>query len=148
MTENNDFYKNLLKGKIAEQIIECLFLEAGIQIFKFGYENYFPEILRQNNKLKGEVATHIKQQSDFIFIDNENTLHYLEVKYRKNCFLNDEQIEKYPEFIIEVNSTSIECLNKKDEFPKFKHLREYKEFDNIKDDLLSKYMELTKDIYN
>lgn len=73
-----------LKGKLAESIVEYMFLASGVTIFSSGAENY-SELMRQMLRAKGiydEDAKPIFNIPDFTIINGDH-LEFVEVKYRQ-----------------------------------------------------------------
>ena len=150
--KHNSFQENLLLGKIAEQIVESIFSESDVPIFRYGYENFLPQ-LQGNHNLEGNLVDEIKSQSDFIFIDEEKRLHYLEVKYRKNkkslkSLIQDiQEDDLYPEFVIGITKKRIYAIDFSQKYPELKNLTQYPEFKNISKKIILKYLDYVKKIY-
>ena len=108
---------NVIKGRIAETIIEELFRSLEFQVFKFGMENTIPgikELLRGSND---EVALGIRRMPDLV-VFKHGRAHFIEVKFRKDenfCIddLEDEEDEyPYPNaLIVVVSQNHIKCLS-------------------------------------
>jgi len=94
MTDQN-FSKNLIKGKIAQIIFEQMFREQGeYTVIPFGYENILPEIFPQRNNFEGaqKAIDNIRNAPDYTIISAKKEKVYLvEVKYRRE--LNMEEIK-------------------------------------------------------
>jgi hypothetical protein len=73
--------ENRIKGKLAEAIVENMFLDMDYRVFRFGMEHTVPGFTK--NKPTGETAEHVKKMPDFIIIKNSQT-DFIEVKFRKN----------------------------------------------------------------
>jgi hypothetical protein len=113
---NNRWVDSIIKGRIAETIIEELFRSLGFQVFKYGMENTILGIKELLRGIKDEVALEIKRMPDFVvFKDGE--AHFIEVKFRKNETFCLEDLEKkgdYPYFnalIVLVSKNHIKCIS-------------------------------------
>jgi hypothetical protein len=91
---NNDFSKQLIKGKIAQIIFEQMFRDQGeYTVIPFGYENILPEIFPQRDNFEGakRAIDNIRNAPDYTLISVKREKVYLvEVKYRRE--LNIEEI--------------------------------------------------------
>ena len=142
-------YENLLYGRIAEDIVLTMFEEAGIRIFRNGYEYTHPllaEMIRNKTKIKN--INEIRYQSDFIFIDSGNRLHYLEVKYNSSeSEYNDQKLNKYTEMIIRVSNKGMLARRNYDKNPEWRLLTEYYAFRDLNVELIQKYNSLIEEIF-
>ncbi len=102
MTSEIDFVRKTIKGKIAEQIFEFMFRNAGeYTVIPFGYEYSQPEIA-QNLKLleEKEILSTLRNTPDFILINKAKTeVYFVEVKYMKEK--NSKRIKEYAQKIVE-----------------------------------------------
>lgn len=57
-----------IKGRIAETLIEELFINLGYQVFKYGMENTVPGIMGLIKGVNDEVTIEIKRMPDFAAI--------------------------------------------------------------------------------
>ena len=116
---NNRWVDNVIKGRIAETIIEELFRSLDFQVFKFGMENTIPGIKELLRGIKDEVALEIKRMPDFVVFKDDEA-HFIEVKFRKNetfCLKDLEQRGEYPytnALIVVVSQNHIKCLSYKE----------------------------------
>src|SRR5258708_2089469 len=64
---DHNFHFNMIKGRLAESLIQELFLSRGYNVFPYGMENTIPGIMES---LKGskrtDVSNHIKSMPDFV----------------------------------------------------------------------------------
>jgi len=92
---NNDFSKQLIKGKIAQIIFEQMFRDQGeYTVIPFGYENILPEIFPQRNNFEGaqRAIDNIRNAPDYTLISvRKEKVYLVEVKYRRE--LNVEEIK-------------------------------------------------------
>jgi hypothetical protein len=113
---NNRWVDNVIKGRIAETIIEELFRSLDFQVFKYGMENTIPGIKDLLRGIKDEVALEIKRMPDFVVFKNDKA-HFIEVKFRKSESFSLEDLEKkgdYPYFnalIVLVSKDHIKCIS-------------------------------------
>jgi len=113
--ENNWVY-NVIKGRIAETIVEELFKELNFQVFKYGMENTIPGIKELLRGVKDEVANEIKRMPDFV-VFKEGKAHFIEVKFRKNETFSLKELEKKGEYpyenalIVVVSQKHIKCIS-------------------------------------
>ncbi len=110
---------NMIKGRIAETLIQELFLSLGYNVFRYGMENTIPGIMELLKGVKSEVATEIKRMPDFV-IQNPKTseVFFIEVKFRKSGeFLAKHLPKDYPyvnAYIILVSKKHIKCISVKE----------------------------------
>ena len=86
MTNQTQFSRQLIKGKIAELIFDQMLREAGgFTVLAFGYENILPELMLRQHDMKAEQTMEvIRRAPDFAVINNtDHNVHLIEVKYRK-----------------------------------------------------------------
>lgn len=115
-TLNKDWVQSLIKGRIAETIVEQLFLTLGFQVFKYGMENTIPGIKELLKSVKDDVAMEIKRMPDFV-IFKDNKAHFIEVKYRKSESFKLSELEQNREYpyanalIVLVSQNHIKCIS-------------------------------------
>jgi len=110
----------MIKGRIAETLIEELFLSLGYNVFRYGMENTVPGVMKLLKGVKSEVANTIRKMPDFV-IQNTKTgnVFFIEVKFRASEELSLDDINKeygkdYPfenAFFILVSKKHIKCLS-------------------------------------
>ncbi len=136
------------RGKIAEGIVKGLFEESGFKVIKYGYEYLLPELADKNNLLQGRASEFIRHQPDFIVINSQNEAFFVEVKFRSEGKIKKEHMFPYPEGYVvfltkdRILSQSIEEIYRKGE--NFKGLKDMRPFRNISDDVIDKYVKMTK----
>lgn len=96
----NPWVSGVIKGRIAETIVEQLFISLGFQVFKYGMENSIPGITDLLKGVRGDVAKNIRQMPDLVVFKNGEA-HFIEVKFRKNGRLALKDIEKYGDYPFE-----------------------------------------------
>ncbi|MBX2972001.1 MAG: hypothetical protein KF797_02760 [Flavobacteriales bacterium] len=112
------FSENSIKGRVAETIIQELFLAHGFNVFHYGMERSIPGIAQLTRKTSGPVNDRIRSMPDFVVQDPRNKrLHFVEVKYRSSGAFGIEDIKgDYPwphAFFIVVSKEHIKCLTYK-----------------------------------
>ena len=106
---------NSIKGRVAETIIQELFLAHGFNVFHYGMERSIPGIAQLTRKTRGAVNDRIRSMPDFVVQDQRNQrLHFVEVKYRANGAFSIEDIKgEYPwphAYFVVVSKEHIKCL--------------------------------------
>lgn len=106
---------NMIKGRIAETLIQELFLSLGFNVFRYGMENTIPGIMDLLKGVRGDVANDIRRMPDFVVQDPRNkAVYFIEVKFRANgSFLSTDLEENYPfgnAYIIIVSKKHIKCI--------------------------------------
>lgn len=84
MSEKEQKYRyNMIKGRIAETLIQELFLTLKYNVFRYGMENTIPGIMELLKGVKSEVAEEIKRMPDFVIQNPKNgEVFFIEVKFR------------------------------------------------------------------
>lgn len=112
----NSWVYNIIKGRIAETIIEELFLSLGFQVFKYGMENTIPGIMDLLKGVKDDVAMEIKRMPDLV-VYKDGHANFIEVKFRANGEFKLKDIDKkgdYPyqnALIVLVSKKHIKCIS-------------------------------------
>lgn len=112
------FSTNTIKGRVAETIIQELFLAHDYNVFHYGMERSVPGIAQLTRKTNGPVKERIRSMPDFVVQDPRSSrLHFVEVKYRASGAFSIEDIKgDYPwphAFFIVVSKEHIKCLTYK-----------------------------------
>jgi hypothetical protein len=112
---DHNFRYNMIKGRIAETLIQELFLSLKFNVFRYGMENTIPGIMDLLRGVRDEVADQIKRMPDFV-VQNPKTggVYFVEVKFRANESFALKNLEKdYPyenAYIIIVSKKHIKCI--------------------------------------
>lgn len=107
---------NMIKGRIAETLIQELFLSLKYNVFRYGMENTIPGIMELLKGVKSEVAEEIKRMPDFV-IQNPKTgeVFFIEVKFRANESFSFKNLPKNyaweNAYFIIVSKEHIKCIN-------------------------------------
>jgi hypothetical protein len=110
------YKEGMIKGRIAETLIEELFLSLEFNVFRYGMENTVPGIMKLLKGVKTDAAHIIRRMPDFV-IQNPRTgdVFFIEVKFRANEEFSISDIDKdYPfenAFFIVVSTKHIKCLS-------------------------------------
>jgi hypothetical protein len=76
--------EEMIKGRIAEAIVRCMFEDLGFEVIPYGYEHTCPTIAKPERPIKGDVRNLIRKAPDFIIVDKNGEANFIEVKYRFN----------------------------------------------------------------
>ncbi|MFZ1694501.1 MAG: hypothetical protein WAT74_14995, partial [Flavobacteriales bacterium] len=144
--KERSFRYGMIKGRIAETLIQELFLSLGYTVFRYGMENTIPGIMDLLKGVRSDVALHIRRMPDFV-VQNPKTgdVHFVEVKFRAGeSFAEKDLKEDYPyenAFIVVVSKKHIKCIS-------VAELREGKEITPTSKNYLGsrKEFELDKDV--
>jgi len=126
-TEDNNGLSNkernyrygMIKGRIAETLIQELFLSLNYNVFRYGMENTIPGIMELLKGVRSDVAQEIRRMPDFV-IQNPETkdVYFVEVKFRASGEFKLKDLPKdYPytnAYIILVSKKHIKCLTVQD----------------------------------
>jgi hypothetical protein len=67
LTEKERAYRyGMIKGRIAETLVQELFLSLGYNVFRYGMENTIPGIMELLKGVRSEVAQEIRRMPDFV----------------------------------------------------------------------------------
>lgn len=114
-SRDSKFVENMIKGRIAETLIEELFLSLNYSVFRYGMENTVPGIMKLLRGVRSDVATNIRRMPDFVIQNNRNgEVFFIEVKFRKDEAFAFENLDKnYPYencYFIVVSKKHIKCI--------------------------------------
>ncbi|CAN5722072.1 hypothetical protein BH11PAT2_BH11PAT2_09320 [soil metagenome] len=76
--------EKMLKGRMAESLVEELLKKSKNQVYRFGYEAILQNLTQIEKCLErvGDTSDRIKALPDFIILDKNGTPTFLEVKFR------------------------------------------------------------------
>ena len=113
------YHYNMIKGRIAETLIQELFLSLKFNVFRYGMENTIPGIMELLKGVRSDVANEIKRMPDFVVQDpRSNSVYFVEVKFRAaETFKYSDLPKDYPygnAYVIIVSKKHIKCLTVED----------------------------------
>jgi len=147
LTKKESQYKEgMIKGRIAEALIEELFLALGYNVFRYGMENTVPGIMELLKGVKSDVAKNIRRMPDFVVQHpHRKDVFFVEVKFRaEEIFSRKDLAKDYPFtncYFIIVSKKHIKCIS-------FDELEQGKEISPTSKNYLGsrKEFELDKDV--
>lgn len=120
ITEANiQYHYNMIKGRIAETLIQEMFVSLGYEVYHYGMEHMVPGITGKLNKVHDPVSLMIRNTPDFVVKEPvRGKVMMVEVKFRANGKYAEKDLPKdfaYPDtwFII-VSRRDIKCLKYKE----------------------------------
>lgn len=110
---------NMIKGRIAETLIQELFLSLNYNVFHFGMENTIPGIMELLKGVRTDVAQEIRRMPDFVMQNpTSKEVYFMEVKFRASGEFKKKDLPKnYPysnAYIILVSKKHIKCITAKE----------------------------------
>lgn len=140
------FTEGMIKGRIAETLVEELFLRLNYNVFRYGMENTVPGIMNLLKGVRGDVANDIRRMPDFVIQNpSTNKVYFVEVKFRSSEEFSVNDLPKnYPYencYFIVVSKKHIKCIT-------YDELKEGKEISPTSRNYLGnrKEFELDKDV--
>ncbi len=110
----------MTKGRLAETIIEEMFISSGYEVHRFGMENMVPGLVRKLSNNKSYASSQIKQMPDFVMHKGDQ-IHFVEVKFKGDGKYSISDLERdnktYPYeecVLIVVSRDKIKALSVKD----------------------------------
>jgi len=149
--------ENLIKGRVAETIVEHLFSSSGYEAHMFGWEHTLPAIVGQLVDVSKNTSTGnmIRCMPDFIMREKEgNRVFFVEAKFSKNGTFR-KMGSKYPykdAYIVVVSTDSIKCATVS-ELPitaddDYQHIYNHKDFkDKISKENVERCLEIARKFY-
>lgn len=113
--KERNYRYGMIKGRIAETLIQELFLSLGYNVFRFGMENTIPGIMELLKGVRSDVAQDIRRMPDFV-MQNPKTkdVYFIEVKFRASGEFRFSDLPKdYPytnAYIVLVSKKHIKCI--------------------------------------
>ena len=113
---NPSFNLNTLKGRMAEHLIQDLFIQSGYNVFNFRLERLMPSLSKMLAFNNRKTSKDLRFMPDFVVQSTENgDLFYMEVKFRADgCFAFDERYADYPyqnAWFVIVSPDKIQCMH-------------------------------------
>jgi hypothetical protein len=112
----SNFNLNSLKGRIAEYLIQDLFIQSGYNVFNYGIERQMPGITKRLSAKKETITGKaLRYMPDFVVQSlSTGDLFYLEVKFRASGMFSVKELpEDYPyrnAWFIIVSPDKIQCI--------------------------------------
>jgi len=119
--------ENMIKGRIAETIIEELFRELGFYVIRFGKEHTGNPLTQLEDFIKqcgGKIelekndpeyiytSTYLSKLPDFVIVSKEGAIDFIEVKFRHNSIINmlndTDVLDVFPSANIIVVNTEVD----------------------------------------
>jgi len=113
--KERSFRYGMIKGRIAETLVQELFLSLGYTVFRYGMENTIPGIMELLKGVRSDVALHIRRMPDFVVQNPKNgDVHFVEVKFRASENFTEKDLQAdYPydnAYIVLVSKKHIKCI--------------------------------------
>ena len=111
----SSYKEGMIKGRIAETLIEELFLSLDYNVFRYGMENTVPGIMELLKGVRSDVATNIRRMPDYV-IQHRRTkeVFFIEIKFRASEEFKKSDLQKdYPYencYFIIVSKKHIKCI--------------------------------------
>jgi len=88
--------EKLLKGRMAESLVEELLKECGNKVYRFGYEAVLQNLTQLEKAFDrdSEVGQRIKSIPDFIVIDGKGNPFLVEVKFRTDFIVYSKDLPR------------------------------------------------------
>ena len=117
--KESNYKEGMIKGRIAETLIEELFLGLGYNVFRYGMENTVPGIMDLLKGVKSDVAKNIRRMPDFVIQHpHRKDVFFIEVKFRSNGEFSKKELPKdYPYencYFVVVSKKHIKCISYKE----------------------------------
>jgi hypothetical protein len=113
--KDHNYHYNMIKWRIAETLVQELFLSLWYNVFRYGMENTIPWIMELLKWVRSDVAQEIRRMPDFVIQDPKTKdVYFIEVKFRASWEFKLKDLPKdYPytnAYIILVSKKHIKCL--------------------------------------
>jgi hypothetical protein len=116
LTDKEKSYRyGMIKGRIAETLVQELFLSLGYNVFRYGMENTIPGIMELLKGVRTEVADEIRRMPDFVMQSPKSKeVYFIEVKFRASeTFALKDLPKNYAyenAYIVLVSKKHIKCI--------------------------------------
>ncbi len=113
--KEKEYRYGMIKGRIAETLIQELFLSLGYNVFRYGMENTIPGIMELLKGVRSDVAQEIRRMPDFVMQNPKSKeVYFVEVKFRASGEFKASDLPKnYPyvnAYIVLVSKKHIKCI--------------------------------------
>jgi hypothetical protein len=159
VSQQKDYSQNIIKARVAETIIQELFIQNDYNVFNYGMERTMPTLIGKLYHDKSEVSTALRSMPDFVVqhIDSGELL-YVEVKFRASgCFSIEDLLDNFPyenaHFVI-VSKEAIKCISfkalkegKTIEKDDSRHIKSYPHF-KLKRKSIDRFLEYVQNFFS
>jgi hypothetical protein len=108
------YTEGMIKGRIAEALVEELFLSLDYNVWRYGMENTIPGVMKLLKDIRSDVANNIRRMPDFVIQNNKGEVFFIEVKFRANeSFTKEDLPEEYPyvnTYFVLISKKHIKCI--------------------------------------
>ena len=114
-SRESQYRESMIKGRIAETLIEELFLSLKYNVFRYGMENTVPGIMNLLKGVRSDVADNIRRMPDFVIQHPERKdVYFIEIKFRASESFSKKDLPiNYPfenAYFIIVSKKHIKCI--------------------------------------
>jgi Holliday junction resolvase-like predicted endonuclease len=97
MNQENHYSESMLKGRMAESMVEELLKKSGNTVYRFGYEAIMQNLtqIKKNFDAHSDVGERIRAIPDFIVIDVSGNPVFVEVKFRWNGIPHADDMARF-----------------------------------------------------
>lgn len=94
--ENNNYAEGMLKGRMAETLVEELLRKCGNKVYRFGYEAILQNLtqLKEGFDRHSEVGEQIRAIPDLVVVDKDGNTDLVEVKFRWSPTLHEKDFDR------------------------------------------------------
>ena len=97
-TTENHYAENMLKGRMAETLLDEMLKRSGNLVYRFGYEAVLQNLMQHEGGIdhESEVGERLRAIPDFVVIDEDGVPSFVEVKFRRDPMdsPHDETIDR------------------------------------------------------
>ena len=94
--------ENMIKGRIAEALIEELLRACGNKVYRFGYESILQNLVQNGSRFdhRSPNGEQIRSIPDFVVVNDEGKSFFVEVKFRANpaWLVNNPKVKQLKEY--------------------------------------------------
>ncbi|MEK6932718.1 MAG: hypothetical protein AABW56_02890 [Nanoarchaeota archaeon] len=150
------FASNVVKGRIAETLVEEMFKKSGYKVYRFGYEAILQNISQSNIDIKdSETKEKIRSIPDFVVVSPKGSIQLIEVKYSADGILSKLKLKKYLEFW---NEARVILVSSKEPYFSISYIRHFMKneklyplendkFTTIDPEIIKKFSEIVKEYF-
>lgn len=94
---NEYYFEDLLKGRMAECLVEELLKQSGNKVYRFGYESILQNLTQISDysslDKKEVVSKKLKSIPDFVVVNREKKPFFVEVKFRTKVEVYEKDLK-------------------------------------------------------